>query len=487
MVPYARAPYREGGDNISRLLMEQGRLRADSAQRSGDIWGQTVQSLGQQAGGAMEAHQMAKRDAALDAALKTWDGKDPRALFDSLKMLDPMSRAKVTEGMVGIMRLGQKDEAQERENWALAVKGAAALPYPVFAANWATIKERLGPGAQKYVGVAQLPDEADEQTYEMARQLAGQFGGKAPEAPKTRVVEVRNPDGSVTHKIVKDEAGQDFTSAPAPKAPPTAGSFEEYINAPLPRRREIEAARRGYSQADNAPPRPQVERVETINEAGQAVTQFVTPQPGQSYLKPTGGAGRPATGQQRKALSFFNRGKEAQEIASALEKGNEISPAAIKFTPDIANVLLSDQNQAYKQAQRAFTEARLRKESGAAVPQKEYDDDAITYFAQQGDGEAVKAQKRAMRNAVLAGIAFEAGDALKEFYGEEADGMLANYKATSRAPDAPGGQLRVNGGVDINAPPTVGRPKQIKNDAEYAALPSGTEYIAPDGSRRRKQ
>jgi hypothetical protein len=209
MVPYARAPYREGGDNISRLLMEQGRLRADSAQRSGDIWGQTVQSLGQQAGGAMEAHQMAKRDAALDAALKTWDGKDPRALFDSLKMLDPMSRAKVTEGMVGIMRLGQKDEAQERENWALAVKGAAALPYPVFAANWATIKERLGPGAQKYVGVGELPEQADEQTYNMARQLAQQFGGaKAPEGFTLGKNEKRfGPAGEVlAENMVPDEA-----------------------------------------------------------------------------------------------------------------------------------------------------------------------------------------------------------------------------------------------------------------------------------------
>jgi len=33
--------------------------------------------------------------------------------------------------------------------------------------------------------------------------------------------------------------------------------------------------------------------------------------------------------------------------------------------------------------------------------------------------------------------------------------------------------------------PTAG-PKQIKSDADYAALPSGAEFIAPDGSHRRK-
>jgi hypothetical protein len=36
------------------------------------------------------------------------------------------------------------------------------------------------------------------------------------------------------------------------------------------------------------------------------------------------------------------------------------------------------------------------------------------------------------------------------------------------------------------AAPTANQPKQIKTDADYDALPSGAEFIAPDGSRRRK-
>jgi hypothetical protein len=38
----------------------------------------------------------------------------------------------------------------------------------------------------------------------------------------------------------------------------------------------------------------------------------------------------------------------------------------------------------------------------------------------------------------------------------------------------------------VAAPPQTTGPKQIASDDDYNALPSGTEFIAPDGSRRRK-
>jgi hypothetical protein len=450
MVPYARAPYREGGDNITRLLMEQGRLRADSAQRSGDIWGQTVQSLGQQAGGAIEAHQMAKRDAALDAALKTWDGKDPRALFDSLKMLDPMSRAKVTEGMVGIMRLGQKDEAQERENWALAVKGAAALPFPVFAANWATIKERLGPGAQKYVGVGELPEQADEQTYNMARQLAQQFGGaKAPEGFTLSEGQTRfGPDGQPVANVP--------SAPPKPAGPRVVG------------RSLVDDSGKVIYRDPESPSQPPVDPLHQVDVNGVATWLPRS----QAAGKPAAQAQRTVTGAERTALGFYNRAKQASEDITPIEE--KIAGAGMASQIQLQNApnfLQTETQQQYRQAQRAFTEARLRKESGAAIPDHEYANDAKTYFAQPGDGPELMAQKRAARQVVLQGLQYGAGKAYEEYYGE--------------APPTPRNQMRVNGPVDINAPPTVG-PKRIKNDADYDSLPSGAEFIGPDGKRRRK-
>lgn len=48
-------------------------------------------------------------------------------------------------------------------------------------------------------------------------------------------------------------------------------------------------------------------------------------------------------------------------------------------------------------------------------------------------------------------------------------------------------RVRANGGQEGGpAQAASGKPSQIKTDADFNALPSGTEFIAPDGSHRRK-
>jgi hypothetical protein len=81
-------------------------------------------------------------------------------------------------------------------------------------------------------------------------------------------------------------------------------------------------------------------------------------------------------------------------------------------TPDALNFLRTPEAQRYRAAQREFTEARLRKESGAAIPVHEYETDAKMYFFQPGDSLDVLAQKRRARQSVIAGVAAEAGPAV---------------------------------------------------------------------------
>lgn len=57
-------------------------------------------------------------------------------------------------------------------------------------------------------------------------------------------------------------------------------------------------------------------------------------------------------------------------------------------------------------------------------------------------------------------------------------GMLKAWRAYSKE-NVPTGSTMSSGNA-------AGTPKTIKNDADYEALPSGTEFVAPDGSRRRK-
>jgi hypothetical protein len=124
-------------------------------------------------------------------------------------------------------------------------------------------------------------------------------------------------------------------------------------------------------------------------------------------------------GAERVALGFYNRAQDADQITKKLEgdiaKSNIVRQGQLQYAP---NMLQTESQQAYRQAQRTFTEARLRKESGAAIPAKEYETDAKTYFAQPGDSAATLLQKQKARQDVLDGLGFAAGPAYEEFYGE---------------------------------------------------------------------
>ncbi len=133
---------------------------------------------------------------------------------------------------------------------------------------------------------------------------------------------------------------------------------------------------------------------------------------------------KPASGAEKKALSYYNRAAEALDTLtsggdSSLE--NQVAKAGLLSQVQLQqplNILQTEDQQRYRQAQRAFTESRLRKESGAQVPKNEYEQDAKTYFAQPGDSAATIKQKAHARQTVLNGIKFEAGKAYEEFYDE---------------------------------------------------------------------
>jgi hypothetical protein len=115
------------------------------------------------------------------------------------------------------------------------------------------------------------------------------------------------------------------------------------------------------------------------------------------------------------------------------------------------SLVMTVDQQKYRQAQEDWVRAKLRKESGAAIPVKEMDDEIATYFPLPFDNDpTVIEQKRQSREVATKAMVQAAGR---------------------------------------GAPPpdtTAKAPKPIKDDAEYAALPPGSEFIAPDGSRRRK-
>jgi hypothetical protein len=135
---------------------------------------------------------------------------------------------------------------------------------------------------------------------------------------------------------------------------------------------------------------------------------------------------KPVTGAERQTLAFYNRMKDAlaniesgdqgQTLEDLIASQGTLGQIQGQFAP---NMLQNTNQQKYRQSQRAYTEARLRKESGAAIPESEFQNDARTYFVQPGDAPDVVKQKRLSRKTVLEGLRNASGRAYQEFYGEQ--------------------------------------------------------------------
>ncbi|VVE10665.1 hypothetical protein [Pandoraea commovens] len=153
------------------------------------------------------------------------------------------------------------------------------------------------------------------------------------------------------------------------------------------------------------------------------------------------GQARPATGpdgqpiqqpggklneSQANATAFGARALDAQNTLRQLEGAGVTNGGRIKQTAESVPVIggalgnivnsvpewagaPSDQQQSYEQAQRNFISAVLRKESGAAIAESEYANEAKKYFPQPGDSAATIAQKARARDLAVEALKTQAG------------------------------------------------------------------------------
>jgi hypothetical protein len=131
---------------------------------------------------------------------------------------------------------------------------------------------------------------------------------------------------------------------------------------------------------------------------------------------------RQSNGVQKKALEFYNRLDDANQIMDRTESkltNRDLGLINNSPLPNLLNnVALSPAGRQYAQALRMYTEARLRETSGAAVQQYEYENDRSMLARQIGDDEDTAKQRRQSRLRVADGMAFKAGPAYAEYYGE---------------------------------------------------------------------
>lgn len=162
---------------------------------------------------------------------------------------------------------------------------------------------------------------------------------------------------------------------------------------------------------------------------------------------------RPSLGAERNTLNYFNRMLEAERNARKVEDQIGNRDTLVGELPGVPgfleNWLKSPAGQQYTQAQRMFTEARLRKESGAAIPENEFANDRRMNFRVSNDDPETMKQKRAARLATMRGIGNASGNALREYYGDDAtlDSLLKEFEEAGGSSGtvkmrAPNGQIK---------------------------------------------
>lgn len=174
---------------------------------------------------------------------------------------------------------------------------------------------------------------------------------------------------------------------------------------------------------------------------------------------------------QSKDSAYANRMFDAEQVLrdpELMEASKSMFDRGVsRMLPgDMSNLITSEGYKKYDQAARNFINATLRRESGAAISQSEFDNAYTQYLPRPGDTPEVLKQKQINRQATIAGIAGGGGAAYR--------------------PPFTFGQ---NGELIQNAPrqgETAAPSSRPISKAQYDALPSGARFTAPDGSQRIK-
>lgn len=130
-------------------------------------------------------------------------------------------------------------------------------------------------------------------------------------------------------------------------------------------------------------------------------------------------SGKPLNEAQGNSVAYGLRMKEANSIIDKLAtEGTERSAVGAGTQYGIGGIVnaatASPQQQQFQQAKLNFITAILRKESGAAIGQDEFEREDQKYFRQVGDSDAVAAQKKQARQTAIKAMEIQAGPGAKE-------------------------------------------------------------------------
>ena len=138
-------------------------------------------------------------------------------------------------------------------------------------------------------------------------------------------------------------------------------------------------------------------------EASRAATDAFRNRPNESQSKAAGFARRTI-----RSNKFLSDPKTVQEAIS-------YEQAAKAKIPLVGNSLISKKRRQYEQAKRNFINATLRRESGAAIAESEFENADQQYFPQPGDDEQTIRQKLQNREDTILSLIESSGPLASKF------------------------------------------------------------------------
>lgn len=461
-MPRSRRMYRGG---LSDIIMETGRARAGIQERMGADLAEGIGRVGEGIAGAVEersrAEAMAKRDAAVVADLQNWNG-DPKALLASMvKRLGPVDGPKMAQAVMSFQELGNQQDDREIQRLKDVGETAAKVPFPMFQTLWNTMRSKA-PVFERYLGMqpGSLPEEATPELHEAVKSIFG----PGPAAPvklgaNEILADPRTGKTLLENRPTREEK-PDSRSIEARLAEAAASGDAETVNRLLSVAGRQAAATRAPQQARE--PKPA--------EGGDENTAFLL-QGGTAEKLPIGvrsaavaaaraSGGVDSTGfvpmngpQQQKFSDFMDLRRKAirlEELIEDPEVKEKLGPIVGRGVSMTKEMPLIGQSTKVKEAFDLFrdlSDTELRKRSGAAISPNEYE--RITGFTvdptKQADSNATNLKR------MLEGI----------------EGGLKTIGAT-------------------NLPQRKRGLPRVASDSDFDALPSGAEFIDPEGRRRRK-
>lgn len=181
---------------------------------------------------------------------------------------------------------------------------------------------------------------------------------------------------------------------------------------------------------------------------------------GSVTMQPIPGTTKPLvpTEQQRLDASFADRMAASDAILGQTgAQGADLGQRTAAGLP-LGNYLVSPEYQQFDQARRDFVNAQLRRESGAAISQTEFDNAEKQYFPQPGDKPPAIEQKRQARQRAVENMRAQSGPAYRQ----------QNPEAAPAAPSSP-----------ASAPAAA--------QGAGGGLPDGTIIRGPNNERKIKQ